>query len=247
MMSGVKSMRMLMGVAEPGAGLYGNTSMVASVDNSKRFVEAYEKSLGVSRKLAEEINNPAVPVATSQHIKVGETDVLEVSMTLPKVEQVAPPGAPDPQKIMQLFVGADGVLKYYVAVADEHTVVMAYVSPDLLKEALEFYKSKKPGLSGDASLTKVAEKLPAGAQFIGYMSVGGVAKMAKQLMAAMPGAPAAMIPDFPDSPPLGYAVKLTPTGVEGHFIVTAETLRSIGDVVAKVRTDVRERRQQQQQ
>ena len=196
MMSGVKSMKMLMGVAEPAAGLYGNTSMVVSVDNSKSFVEAYEKSLVESHKLAEEINNPAMPIATSQHIKVGEIDALEVSMALPKMEQAAPPGAPDPQKIMQLFVGADGQLKYYVTAADEHTIVMAYISPDRLKEALEFYKSKKPGLSADASLAKVAEKLPAGSQFIGYMSVGGVAKTAKQLMAAMPGAPAAAVPDF---------------------------------------------------
>lgn len=124
---------------------------------------------------------------------------------------------------------------------------MAYISPDRLKEALEFYKSKKPGLSADASLAKVAEKLPAGSQFIGYVSVGGVAKTAKQLMAAMPGAPAAAVPDFSDSPPFGFAAKLTPTGVEGHFVVTAETLRSIGDAVAKSRAEARERRLQQQQ
>ena len=26
---------------------------------------------------------------------------------------------------------------------------------------------------------------------------------------------------------------VTPTGVEGHFVVTAETLRAVGDMVAK--------------
>ena len=168
-------------------------------------------------------------------------------MTLPKMQQVAVPGGPDPQKMMKLFVGAEASLKYYVAAADEHTVVMAYISPERLKEAIEFYKSKKPGLSADADVAKVAAKLPAGSQFIAYMSVSGMAKTAKQVMAAVPGAPAAAIPDFPDSPPFGFAAKFSPAGVEGHFIVTADTLRTIGDVVAKIRAEARERRQQQQQ
>ena len=74
MMYGVKSMRMLMGVAEPGTGLYGNTSMVMTVDDTKGFLEAYEKSLAEMHKLAEDINSPAIPVATCQRIKVGEIE-----------------------------------------------------------------------------------------------------------------------------------------------------------------------------
>ena len=50
---------------------------------------------------------------------------------------------------------------------------MSYISPERLKEAIEFYKSKKPGLSADASVAKVAAKLPAGSQFIAYVSLSG--------------------------------------------------------------------------
>ena len=138
-------------------------------------------------------------------------------------------------------------MKYYVAAVDEHTVVTAYISPERLREAIDFYKAKKPGLSAEADVAKVAAKLPAGSQFIGYMSIGGMAKTGKQIMAAVPGVPAAMVPDFPDSPPFGSAAKFAPGGVEGHFVVTAETLRTIGDVVAKIRAEARERRLQQQQ
>jgi hypothetical protein len=240
-------MRMLMGVAEPGAGLYGNTSAAMTVDDSKSFFDAYEKSLAEMHKLAEDINSPAIPVATSQRIKVGETEALEVSMDLPNMKQFAAPGAPDPQKMMQLFFGSEGKLKYYIAPADEHTVVMAYTSPDRLKEAIEFHKSKKPGLSAEANVAKVAAKLPADSQFIAYMSLNGVMKMAKQMMASIPGAPAAALPDFADSPPFGSAAKVSADGVEGHFIVTAETLRTIGDAISKTRAEARERRLQQQQ
>jgi hypothetical protein len=246
MMSGLKSMRILMGVPEPGAGVYGNTTAVMTVDDSKRYFDAYEKSLAEMHTLAENINSPGLPVVTSRRVKIDEIDALEASVSLPNVQAVAPAGGPDPQQIMKLFVGPEGVLKYYLATADEHTVVMSYISPDRLKEAIEFYKSKKPGLSADAALPKVAEKLPAGSQFIGYVSVSGMAKMAKQLMAAVPGAPPAAIPDFPVSQPIGFAVKLTPGGVEGHLVVTGDTLRMIGDTVAKTRAEAGERRVQQQ-
>jgi hypothetical protein len=246
-MSGVRSMRMLMGVADPSnGGLYGNTSMVTTVDDSKAYLEAYEKSLTEMRKLAEGANAPAMPVATVERIKMGETDALEVSMTLPNMKQFGTPGGPDPEKTMKMFFGADGKLKMYVAPADQHTVVMSYISLDRLKEAIVFYKSKKPGLSADANLAKVAEKFPAGSQFLMYSSLNGTVKMGKQIMGSVPGVPVAMIPDFADSPPFGAAAKLSPTGVEGHFIVTAETLRTIGDAVAKIRTDALKLRQQQQ-
>lgn len=247
MMSGVRSMRMLMGVAEPGTGLYGNTSAVMTVDDSTGFLDAYEKSIAEMHKLAKDINSPAFPLATGKRIRVGEIEALEVSMNVPNVEQFAGPGGKEAQKMMQLFVGADGKFKYYLAPADEHAVVMAYVSSERLKGAIEFYKSKKPGLSADANVAKVAAKLPAGSQFIAYVSLGGAMKAVKQLMASMPGAPAAAIPDFPDSPPFGYAAKVSPDGVEGHFVATAETLRTIGDAIAKLRADAREKRLQQQQ
>jgi hypothetical protein len=247
MMTGLRSMRILMGVPEPGTGVYGNTTALMTVDDSKKFFDAYEKALTEMHTLAESTNSPGLPVVTSRRVKIDDIDALEATATLPTLPAAAPAGGPDPQQIMKLFVGPEGVLKYYLATADEHTVVMAYVSPDRLKEAIEFYKSKKPGLSADVALPKVAEKLPAGSQFIGYVSVSGLAKMAKQLMAAVPGAPPATIPDFAVSPPIGFAVKLTPGGVEGHLVVTGDTLRMIGDTVAKKRRLQQEQGQQQQQ
>ena len=113
--------------------------------------------------------------------------------------------------------------------------MMAYTSLERLKAALDFYKSKQPGLSGDAGVAKVAAALPPGSQVVAYASLSGVAKVAQQFAAMLPGGRATAIPDFPDSPPLGIAAKVSPSGAEGHLIVTAETLRAIGDAVAKAR------------
>ena len=226
---------MMMGVAEPGTGLYDNTSAVMTVDDSKSFFDRYEKTLTAMREFAQETKSPAIPVPTSQRIMLGETEALEISMDLPDMKQLAPAGGPDQQKMTQLLFGKEGKLKIYVAPADEHTVVMAYTSLDRLKAALEFYKSKQHGLSADTGLAKVAAALPPGSQAVAYVSLSGVATVVRQFAAMLPGGQAEAIPDFPDCPPLGFAAKISPTGAEGHMIVTAETLRTIGDVVAKAR------------
>jgi hypothetical protein len=126
-------------------------------------------------------------------------------------------------------------MKIYLAPVDEHTIVMCYTSLERLKSAIDFYKSKQRGLASDADVVKVAAMFPVGSQFVGYVSLGGMANVVRQFTAAMPRARPAAIPEFPESPPIGMAAKVCPSGVEGHLIVTAETLRAIGDTVAKIR------------
>ena len=159
-MKGLRSMRMLMGVAEPGAGLYGNTSAVLTVDDSKSYMERYEKSLAGMRQLAEESKSIGIPTATSERITVGDTEALEVSMTMPSFKQAVPPGAPDPEAMMKLFTGPDGKLKVYVAPADQHSVLMVYTSKERFKAALDFYRSNQRGLSTDAGVAKVSVRCP---------------------------------------------------------------------------------------
>ena len=88
MMNGVHSMRIVLGVPEAGAGLYGKTLAVMTVDDSQRYMEGYEKSLAAIREFVEETKNSAIPVATTKRTKLGETEVLEVSTDLSEHEQI---------------------------------------------------------------------------------------------------------------------------------------------------------------
>jgi hypothetical protein len=236
MMSGLRSMRMLVGVSDPSTGLFSNTSAIMIVDDAKSFMERYEKSIAAVRELVEQAKSSAIPVATAKRIKIGDVDALEVTTDMANLEQPTAPGAPDPKKVQQLIFGAEGKMVAYMAAADEHAVVMTYTSPDKLKAAIDFYKSKQPGLSNDANIAKIAAALPAGSQLIGYLNLSTAAKVARQFVgAAIPNGRPAAIPDFADSPPIGMATKITATGAEGHCLVTSDTLRSIGEAVAKTR------------
>ena len=238
MMSGVRSMRMVLGVPDPGTGLYGKMLAVMTVDDSQRFIQGYEKSLAAMSEFATETKSPAIPVAKTKRIKLGETEVLEVTTDLSNMSKLTPAGGQDPQKMMKLMLGSSDTLKAYVAPADEHTIVMVYTSIEPLKEALDFYKSKQPGLAGDVGVIKVAAALPPGSQVVAYANLRGITEVVRQFATAIPGVRATAIPEFSDSPPMGMAAKVSPDGLEAHLIVTAETLHSIGEAVAKVRSTV---------
>jgi hypothetical protein len=233
MMSGLRAMRGVLGVPEAGGGLYAKTLIVMTVDDSQKFIQRYEKSLAEIREFVKGMENSAIPVATAKRTKLGETDVLEVSTDLSAMSKLAPPGGQDPQKIMKLMTGSSDTLNVYVAPADEHTVVMVYTSIERLKESLDFYKSKQPGLAANADVAKVAAALPAGSQIVSYVDLRGFTDMIREFVTASPGARAAVIPEFAESPPIGMALKLSPAGAEGHLVVTADTLRTIGDTIAK--------------
>jgi hypothetical protein len=139
------------------------------------------------------------------------------------------------QKMMKAMFGPSSTLKLYVAAVDSHTVAMAYTSPEHLQTVIAFLRDKSPSLGNDPGVAKVAKALPAGSQVQAYLSLSEAFKFGKHLLAAT-GAPndLATSPDLASSPPIGIAVKVTPQGLEGHMVVTAETLQSIGDAIQKV-------------
>ena len=231
----VRSMRMRFGLTEPGAGIYSNTTALMTVDDSKAYIDDYEKTLVAMGELGKEVKSPLIPVPDVRRTKLGHMEVFEITMDMASAMQATTPGGPDMQAIMRAFAGPEGKFKVFVASADEHTIVMAYTSLDLLKSAIEFYKSHDPGLAADPSVAKVAAMLPTGSQLVAYVNLSGVIQAMQQFFAALPNVPAAKLPKLAPSPPLGMAAKVTATGVEGHMVITADTLRTFGDVIAKFR------------
>jgi hypothetical protein len=235
MVRSVRGMRMVMGLPEPGKGLYDNTSIAMTVDDAPRFIEDYEESLSAMSQLAQEIKSPLIPTATSQRVLLDETQAIEITMNLPDMTALTPAGGPDMQTIMQHMFGAKDQLHVYMAPADEHTVLGSYTSLERLKTALDFYQSKRSGLSENAGVAKVAAAMPLDSQFVAYISLSGVAEVVRQFATVLPGINASAIPDIADCPPIGIAAKVAPSGFEGHLVIAAETLQTVGNTIAKTR------------
>lgn len=232
---GVRSAEMLFEAPQSGVPLAGNILMVMHYDQlTKDFLDQYEQHLTAWRQFAAEANNPLVPAPTFQRIKVGDIDALEIVMKIPESPPLQQPNAEFQKQIQESMFGPNREMKYYLAPADEHTLVIAYISPDRLQSAIDFYKSKQPGLLTDPQIAKVSSLLPTGAQLVGFLNLKNATNIGRQFAAAVPAAQAA-IPDFPDSPPIGMAAIATPGVVEGHLVITADTLQAIGSGIAQAR------------
>jgi hypothetical protein len=186
-------------------------------------------------QLAQEIKSPLIPTATSQRVLLDETQAIEITMKLPDMAALTPAGGPDMQTIMQHMFGAKDQLHVFMAAADEHTMLGSYTSLERLKAALDFYQAKRSGLSENAGVAKVAAAMPLDSQFVVYISLSGVAEVVRQFATVLPGINASAIPNVADCPPIGVAAKVALSGFEGHLVIAAETLQTVGNTIAKTR------------
>ncbi len=88
-MSGLKSMTMVMGTMKPGQSMYDNMTAVIKVEDSKKYLANYEKSMARMAKALEKTNNP---VFKGYSIERGEIDgitTLDMTMDIGALSQQA--------------------------------------------------------------------------------------------------------------------------------------------------------------
>ena len=128
--------------------------------------------------------------------------------------------------------GKDGKLAVYLTTTNDSTVVMAYSSLENLKRAVNVASNQS--LAGDAQIQKTAEMLPPGAQWIGYISPGGIIEFASNMMGTFAPGATWDLGEFPASPPVGFAIELAPTYLDGHLVVPLETIGAVKEFVEQM-------------
>ena len=86
----------------------------------------------------------------------------------------------------------------------------------------------------DPQAAEIAALLPAGAQAVALVQPTSISQLVQMLMAAEKGAKSPAI-DFPASPPVGLALKISASGVHGETVISGATLEAIGQFVANLR------------
>jgi hypothetical protein len=86
-------------------------------------------------------------------------------------------------------------------------------------------------LSGDASVKKTVDMLPAGAQWVGLASPRGTLQFVARMMSQMPPNLPIAIPEFPETSPIGFAMKLTPAGLETDLAIPTDVLQATAAVI----------------
>ena len=232
LMQGLHSMAMVLGVGRAGVPLYGDTVMLMKVDNAQEYLDQYARVIGEMSELGK-ASQSALFSYRVEKTPIDGTPGLKVTMNL---AAFLPPGQPpEAKRVMELMLGDQKELPIYLAAANPHLVVGAYLSQERLVEAIKSANRTEDQLSFDASVKKTVNMLPAGAQWVGLGSPRGTLQfMGRMMSQMMPNLPIAM-PEFPETSPIGFAMKLTPAGLETDLAIPTDVLQATAEVIRKAR------------
>jgi len=222
---GMHSMAMVMGTPKPGESMYGGTVAIVRVDDARKYLDRYQKSLTEANELMKSLDLPFQQQIEVKPVTVEGLSALEMTMDVSKSMGAA--GNPAMKKMMESMIGPGGKLKVYLAAADERTVVMAYVSPENLTRAIAAGKNPQTSLSADPNVTVTAGMLWRDALWIGYLSPKGMMDFSMGMaMQMMPPGAMPQLPPFPDSPPIGIAVAVSPGSLNAQIVLPVDTLKA---------------------
>lgn len=232
-MRGLRSMALLMGVGQGDEPLYGRMLLAMRTKDAKAYLESYEDSLAEMAKVLKDANSSLFEFE-SERIEIEGLPVLKLAMNLePFLGQQAQ--VPEAKKMMDLMFGGGGKMNIFMAAADEHTVIGAYVTPQQLAPAVKAIREGKPQLMDEAGVAKTAAMLPQGAQWLGILSPRGAAAFVSRMVKTVtpPGAQVPEIPEFPETSPIGFGVQLSPAGLDTHLAVPADVLEKASETIRK--------------
>lgn len=235
-MKGVRATSMLLAVGQSGEPLFSSAVTIMQVDDSSSFLTHYETWMKQYVELVKGVNNPMFPAPAVEKSTVNGVSALQ--LTVKAREPLAGQQAPEQAKMIKAMFGPEGKLVGWIAPANEHAIVMSYDKERLLP-TIEAIKQGKPGLAGDAEVSKTAALLPSNTLAIAYLSPSGVIEYAKRLMLAI--APHGTgenlkLPEFPKTPPIGLAITTTSNELQVYLVVPAEVFQAVGPYVGQIQT-----------
>jgi hypothetical protein len=226
-MRGMKSMAFVMGTMKPGESMYDNMTAVIKVDDAKRYLANYEKSMGQMAKALEKSNNPAFKSYSTSKGEIDGIATLDISVDMSALAEQAG-NDPNARKMMEVMFGREGKITTHIGPADSTTIVMGY-SKEGFRRTLDSARGKGDSLGKDENVAKVAKLLPKNSQWSGYFSVGGLIDFMKVVgQAAAPPGAMPQLPAFPDSPPIGFGATMAAKGCETSVVIPVETLQGLG-------------------
>jgi uncharacterized protein (TIGR03067 family) len=235
-MKGSRAMSMVLGVGRSGEPVYSSAITMMRVDDSRAFMASYGRYLKRYSRLIENVQSPILQPIKIEKSTVGDTRGLQMTMKAPQL----PSGQQTPHfvEMMETLFGPGGKIVGYVLPADEHRVLMGYVNKGRLQQAIAAIKLGAPGLADDAGVAKTAALLPPDACSIAYVSPRGTIDFVKRIWLKMAPPDARKmelpLPEFSQTPPLGFAVTKVANGLQTCLVVPAEVLQGVGPYIGKL-------------
>ena len=202
------------------------------VDDSRQFMARYKDQIKQYAEFLKGVDNPLFQPIVVEKTEVAGIPGLKMTMKAPQLpENMKTPAQP---QMMKLMFGPEGKINAWIVPADEHTIVVGYVNQKLLQRTIEAIEHGKPGLAGMADVKQTAALLPSDAVAVGYLSPSGMIEFIKQVVPAFaPPGSSLELPEFPQMPPVGFAVTTAPNEVQCQMVVPGKVIKSIAETLIK--------------
>ena len=224
-------MSMLMGVGEPGASPYSAMSALMKVNDAESFIQNYSQTLTAMAKWGKEANIPFYQFSDPEQIKVGDQAAIKVAMDVSNI-LAATGQVGEAQEAMKRLFGDDLTLDFYLAVVDQDTVAMAYISQENLVRTIAAGTKSAATLADDASVAQTAAMLRSDSQWIMYLSPQGAFQFASNMAGLFsPEGKDAKFPSFPKSPPVGVSANVLPSTIDAELVAPAATLSAVASFI----------------
>lgn len=234
-MKKIRRMAIMLAVGQEDQPIYSDMVALMTVDDSAQFLRDYPEQLERLQKILSDVKDSPFGPRESTALEIAGRPALKVVMGRPK----SPGGPAEPMfnQMMDLMLGPGQPVTFYLAAADEHTLVAGYVTPDRIAETIKGLGSSD-GLAGRKEIQPTAALMPKDATCIGYWSIPGTFQLVHRVLEPLfhGKGPAAMLPEFPETPPVGIALTQGDQELRSQVAIPQETVRGIGQYLARFRS-----------
>ena len=224
----------LLGQLRPGDSIAATSVMIEHVRDGKNHIKLTRDVLEVVQAATANNSETKKSIYEINEVTIGDLKVLEVVTDMNALLGAGNPDAAMAEQLQGFFsklFGNEGVMRIYLAAADDHTVVSGY-SKELLQRGVAHVRSGEVGLERDPQIARTVALLPNGVQWAAYVSPQGLLQWVDALMReVLPAQMNFRIPPFPPSDPIGLGAKVSGAGLDAEIVLPENVVAGIGQYV----------------
>lgn len=213
--------------------IYSNIYTLFDVEDAEQYFAEYKQALSIWNEIAGAQDAPSFAYEMNEEPVAGKPG-MEIVMDFSKAMGMQQ--LPQAPQVMELMFGEGGKMRAYFAQVDEDTILIGYSPKTVVEKMVEAIRQGREGegLAGDENLAVTSELLPAGSPFVAYISPKGGVQWFRRMMTVTMGALGGggpVIPEYPQTPPVGIAADLEGRVLQTDVMLPAEMLRGLSQFI----------------
>lgn len=234
---GVRSYSMIMRPGEGDDPIVSQFYGIVHVDDAAEVIANWEKSFEISNEVMGKFQTEIDFQYEVERRDIAGKPGMEISIDMAKA--MGDPNVPAMDAVAKAIFGENGVMRFFLVAADDHTLVMGAAGEGEVVELMTAYQQGESGLADSEIAAKTAQLLDPEAPWQGVVSPAGYIAWLERAMKTMLQNMGAFMtppdfPEFPESPPIGFSARV----VDGHLafevVMAGETAEAISTFAKEV-------------